>query len=423
MQVIENQHVKEKVYVEQLTNGLTVLIIPKPQIQKKFVMWATNYGSIDSEFIPPNEKNPIKVPDGVAHFLEHKLFEQKNGTNSLDTLTNLGASANAYTTNDHTAYLYGSTDNFYEALDELMDYVQNPYFTDENVDKEKGIIIQEIKMYEDYPEWVLYLNCLKAMYNQNPIKIDITGTERTVKSINKDILYKCYETFYNHGNMIMLFCGDFVPEEVIKEVQKRLIEKQPMGEIERIYPIEEEEIVKPTVEAHMQTSMPMFAIGIKDNSFKTVETMVKRHIAIEIALNMIIGKSSDLYKELYESQIMQEEPDLDYEFSKIYAHVIISGFSKEPKTVLKRVKERIKELQKNGVDKETFERIKKCIYGSYIREYNRIEEISRMFINDYFKGINSFDYLENINSITKEYVEQVINTVFMENKMVLSVVK
>lgn len=156
MKVIENLKVKEKIYVEKLNNGLNVIIIPKKDIKKKYMIWGTNYGSNDNKFVVDNEV--IEVPNGVAHFLEHKLFEQENGINSLDKLTSLGVEANAYTTNDHTAYLFECTDNFYEAMTELMDYVQHPYFTDENVEKEKGIIGQEIMMYDDLPEWKVYLN-------------------------------------------------------------------------------------------------------------------------------------------------------------------------------------------------------------------------------------------------------------------------
>ena len=209
MQIIENSKVKEKLYIEKLDNGLTVMIVPKKNIQKKYAIWATNYGSIDNEFIIPGEDKNTQVPDGIAHFLEHKMFEQENGTNSLDMLTALGVNANAYTTNNHTAYLFECTDNFYEALNELMDYVQNPYFTDDNVEKEKGIIGQEIMMYDDYPEWAVYMNAMKSMYKNNPVKIDITGTIKSISEINKEILYKCYETFYNPSNMVMAFSRGF----------------------------------------------------------------------------------------------------------------------------------------------------------------------------------------------------------------------
>ena len=216
MQVIENLKVKEKLYTEKLENGLTVMIIPKKGIQKKYIIWGTNYGSNDSTFIVPGETEITEVPKGVAHFLEHKMFEQENGKNSLDVLTALGVNANAYTTNNHTAYLYECTDNFYEALDEFMDYVQHPYFTDENVEKEKGIIGQEIMMYDDYPDWKVYLNALECMYHKNPVKLDITGTVETISHIDKEILYKCYNTFYNPSNMAMVISGDFEPEKLLE---------------------------------------------------------------------------------------------------------------------------------------------------------------------------------------------------------------
>lgn len=427
MQIIENSKVKEKVYIEKLDNGLTVMIIPKPGVQKKYMIWGTNYGSNDNEFIVPGEEEKTTVPNGVAHFLEHKMFEQENGTNSLDVLTSLGVDANAYTTNDHTAYLFECTDNFYEAMDELMDYVQHPYFTDQNVEKEKGIIGQEIMMYDDYPEWRVYLNAMEAMYHNNPIKIDIVGTIETISKIDKEILYKCYETFYNPSNMAMVICGDFEPEKLIKEVKKRLIDKKSNGKIERIFKEEPEEIVKEKIEQKLEVSQPLYTIGIKDkidnveNSNKT--DIVKKHIAIEILLNIIMGRSSKLYKELYNEGLIYSGASLDYEFSKTYAHILIAGQSTDPEKLYEKFKLRVKELKENGIDENDFERNKKMIYGGYVKEYNDVTDIARMFLADYFKGINSFDYIEEINSINVEYLNQVLKDVFKENKMVLSIVK
>lgn len=427
MQIIENSKVKEKIYIEKLDNGLTVMIIPKPGVQKKYMIWGTNYGSNDNEFIVPGEQEKTTVPNGVAHFLEHKMFEQENGTNSLDVLTALGTEANAYTTNDHTAYLFECTDNFYEAMDELMDYVQHPYFTDENVEKEKGIIGQEIMMYDDYPEWRVYLNAMEAMYHNNPIKIDIVGTIETISKIDKEILYKCYETFYNPSNMAMVICGDFEPEKLIEEVKKRLIDKKSNGKIERIFKEEPEEIVKEKIEQKLEVSQPLYTIGIKDkidnveNSNKT--DIVKKHIAIEILLNIIMGRSSKLYKELYNEGLIYSGASLDYEFSKTYAHILIAGQSTDPEKLYEKFKLRVKELNENGIDENDFERNKKMIYGGYVKEYNDVTDIARMFLADYFKGINSFDYIEEINSINVEYLNQVLKDVFKENKMVLSIVK
>jgi predicted Zn-dependent peptidase len=423
MQIIENTQVKEKLYIEKLDNGLTVMIIPKKGIRKKYVMWATHYGSIDNKFIVPGEEEHIEVPDGIAHFLEHKMFEQANGTNSLDVLTALGVNANAYTTNNYTTYLFEATDNFYPALDELMDYVQNPYFTDENVEKEKGIIAQEIKMYDDYPDWVVYMNALKNMYKNNPVRIDIAGTVESIYEIDKDVLYKCYNTFYNPSNMVMCFSGDFEPEELIEEIKKRLIEKPKQGEIKRIYPEEPKEIVEKRVEQTMEVSMPLFVIGIKDNAPNKEQDIVKKHIAIEILLNMIIGKSSNLYKELYESELLISEPFLDYEFTDNYAHIAITGSSKNPDKVLEKIEKEIEKLKQNGLNLKQFERIKNMLYGNAVKEFNNVSDISRMFVTDYFKGVNSFDYLENYNQTTIEYVQEILKDVFLKDKTVISIIK
>ena len=427
MQVIENLKVKEKLYMEKLENGLTVMLIPKRGTQKKYMIWGTNYGSNDSTFIVPGEETETTVPNGVAHFLEHKLFEQENGTNSLDVLTALGVNANAYTTNDHTAYLFECTDNFFPAMDELMDYVQHPYFTDENVEKEKGIIVQEIMMYDDYPDWKVYLNAINAMYHNHPIKIDVVGTIETVNQINKEILYKCYQTFYNPSNMVLVICGDFVPEEMLEEVKKRLINTKANGEIKRIYPEEPTEIVKEKVEQNLEVSRPIYTIGIKDSrekcSLENKNEIVKKHIAIEILLNLIIGRSSNLYKKLYQEELTYSQPSLDYEFSKNYAHILIAGQSKDPEKIYELFKQEVRKFKEQGINVEDFERIKKMIYGGYVKEFNDVSDIARMFLADYFKGINSFDYLEEMESINVEYLEQVLKNVFREDKMVISIVK
>ena len=426
MQIIENSKVKEKLYVEKLENGLTVMIMPKKNIQKKYMIWATNFGSIDNKFIAPNDKEETNIPDGVAHFLEHKMFEQQNGTNSLDTLTALGVNANAYTTTDHTCYLFECTDNFYPAMDELMDYVQNPYFTDQNVEKEKGIIGQEIQMYDDYPSWAVYMNAMKCMYKNNPIIIDIAGSIESISKIDKEVLYKCYNTFYHPSNMVMCFAGDFEPETLIEEVKIRLKPTEKHGEIKRIYPEEPEQIVKKENTQNMEVRMPIFVIGIKDvidNKNCTSSSIVKKHIAIEILLNMLIGKSSKLYKELYEAELITGEPYLDYEFSKQYAHVSITGQSNNPKKVLEKFEAEIKKMKENDIDLAHFQRVKNMIYGNYVKEYDDVAEICRMFVGDYMKGINSFEYIEEYEQVTPEYTKQVLEEVFKEDKTVLSIVE
>ena len=421
MQVIDNLKIKEKLYIEKLENGLTVMIIPKKDIQKKYVIFGTNFGSIDNKFVVAGQEEPIEIPDGVAHFLEHKMFEQKSGVNSLDKLSSLGVNANAYTTNDHTAYLFEATDNFYEALDEFMDYVQNPYYTDENVEKEKGIIAQEIKMYDDHPGWQVYMNAMKCMYNNFPIKIDIAGTVESISAINKEILYNCYNTFYHPSNMALVICGDFKPEELLEEVKKRLLNKPQVGEIKRIYPEEKYEICEKEKNVNMEVSNPLFVLGYKDKNLDK-EDIVKKHITIEILLNMIIGKSSKLYKRLYEEGLLLSQPDLEYEFSKQYAHILISGQSKNSKKVIEEIKQQIEQMKEKGLDEEEFNRIKKKIYGDYVTEYNDVGDIARMFLADFFKGINSFDYIENYNLVGIEYAQQILKECFRDENSVISIV-
>lgn len=422
MKIVESSKIKEKAYIEKLENGMTLIIIPRKNTKKKYVIWGTHFGSVDNHFIMPQTGEEVFIPDGVAHFLEHKMFEQANGTNSLDTLMALGIDANAYTTNDHTAYLFECTEHFYEGLDELMDYVQNPYFTDENVEKEKGIIGQEINMYDDDPGWQLYMNTLDCMYKENPIKIDIAGTVESISKITPDVLYKCYNTFYHPSNMAMAICGDFEPEEISKEVKKRLVSKKDQGEIKRIYPEKEDRISKKEKTVQMEVSIPMFMIGYKDIENNKVNR-IQKHIAIEILLNMIIGKSSNLYQELYEKGILLAQPDLDYEFTDQYAHILLSGFTKEPQLVKQKIDETVRKMKEEGIEAEHFERIKKKIYGDYVVEYNSVADTARMFLADNMKQINSFDYIEEFDSVTKEYAEEILKDIFKEENEVLSVVE
>ena len=420
MRIIENKQVKENLYVEKLENGLTVMIIPRKNVKKKYIVWGTNFGSIDNTFILEGQDEAKTVPDGVAHFLEHKMFEQKDKPNSLDTLTALGVNANAYTTNDHTAYLYEATDNFYDALDEFMDYVQNPYYTDENVEKEKGIISQEINMYEDYPEWQLYLNAIKCMYKNFPVRIDIAGSINSISKITKEMLYLCYDNFYIPSNMVMAICGDFKPEEIIEEVKKRVIKTENKVAPKRIYPDEPEEINEESKIVDMNLSNPMFAVAFKD---KIQKDIVKKHIAIQIILSTLLGKSSKLYKELSDSNLLIGSFDTEYEFSKYHAFALITGVSRKPEEVIKRVNEELQNAKENGLNEKDFLRNKKKLYGDYIAEYNSVDETARMFMSDYFKGINSFDYLEKYQEVTKEFADEVLREVFVEDKEVVSIVK
>ena len=306
-----------------------------------------------------------------------------------------------------------------------MDYVQHPYFTDENVEKEKGIIGQEIMMYDDYPEWKVYLNTLEAMYYSNPVKLDITGTIDTIKEINKEILYKCYNTFYQPSNMAMVVCGDFEPEKLLEEIKKRLIKTDKKGEIKRIYPEEPENIVKEKVIQKMDVSRPLFNIGIKVNNFSSISSKekVRKSIMIQLILNLLFGESSNLYKKLYNNGNISYIPVMDFEYSKTYSHILISGQSNNPEELYEELKKEIKNMKNQNIKPEDFERLKKTLYGEYIKEYNDVTDIARMFLVDYFKDVNTFEFVEQVSNINLEEIYQILDDYFDESKMVLSIVQ
>lgn len=420
MQIIENSKIKEKLYIEKLENGLTVMILPK-KTRKKYIVWSTNYGSIDNKFYSNGEDKITRVPDGIAHYLEHKLFEQENGKNSLDVLSSIGVEANAYTTNDHTAYLYECTEHFEEALDEFMNYVQNPYFTDENVEKERGIIEQEIMMYDDYPEWAIYMNALKCMYKDNEINIDVAGTKETIAKIDKEKLYKIYYSFYKPENMLMVLAGNFEPEEDIKKIKKRITLEQNNKETIRVYNDEQLDIVRPYIEKQMDISMPAIIVGYKDNDLDS--NKIRKDIAIEILSSILIGKSSELFEELYEAGKILAEPSMTYEFSKTYSHILIQAQTNFVEEFTNKLDEKIKKLQKAGIEQEDFERAKRKAYGEFVKEYNDVSTIATNLVSDYFKEINSFEYFEEFGTISKEYVEEVLRETFVDDMKVISVIK
>ena len=418
MEKIENSKIKETVYIETLDNGMKIIIIPKHETRKKYIIWGAKIGSIDNHFIEPKTGREVKVPDGVAHYLEHKMFEQENGVDSLYKLMSLGLDANAYTTNDHTAYLFGGTNNFYEGLDELMDYVQHPYFTDENVEKERGIIGQEIGRYDDEPSWKLYINLMDCLYKNNPVKLDIAGTVESISQITKETLYDCYNTFYHPSNMTMCISGDFEPEKIVEEVKKRLLPKEKMPEIKRIYPEKELVINKKYNEQEMEVNNPLFMIGYRD--ILENENNVKKQIAIEIILNSLIGKSSKLYQKLYNEGLLMSALEFYDEFADEYSHVVIAGQSENPEKINEEI---VNTLKNEKVTDEDFERNKKALYGEYVSEYDDVEAIGRIFLQDSMREINSLEFINAFGEITIDYVNKIQNELFKEEMSAVSIIR
>ena len=225
MEKIEFKQLQEELYHEKLENGLEVYILPKKGFNKTFATFTTKYGSIDNHFVPLGSEEYIKVPDGIAHFLEHKLFEKEDG-DVFQQFSKQGASANAFTSFTRTAYLFSSTSNVELNLDTLMDFVQEPYFSEKTVEKEKGIIGQEITMYDDNPDWRLYYGVIQNLYENHPVRIDIAGTVESISHINKDLLYECYGTFYHPSNMLLFVVGPVNVEQTMKQIKDNQNKKQ-----------------------------------------------------------------------------------------------------------------------------------------------------------------------------------------------------
>lgn len=392
----------ERLVHEKLPCGLDVYLMPKKHYNKKFAVYATNYGSIDSEFIVPGEQEPTKVPDGIAHFLEHKLFEEEFG-NIFDKFAELGSSANAYTNYTNTAYLFSCTDKFNENLQLLIDFVQRPYFTDENVEKEKGIIEQELRMYMDDPNWVVFFNLLKALYQNHPVRADIGGSVESIKKIDVDTLYKCYRTFYHPENMVLFAVGDFDVGATLQQIKDNFNKREykPMGEIKRIYPKEPKKVNKVRIVEKMSVTEPLFCMGFKDPVVgKKGEELFKKDITSRILIDILLARSSDLYQEIYEEGLIDDRFGVDYEGHISYGHCIINGPTRDPERLHDRILNGLESYKKRGLKKDDFERTRKKIWGTYIKGFNSPEFIASAFIAYHFKEINILDYPDVLNSIT-----------------------
>lgn len=423
-QEIQSDILKEKLFITTLDNGLKVCILPKEGYTKKFAIFATNYGSIDNKFSLGSSGKIIEVPEGIAHFLEHKLFESPEG-GVFNRFSKLGSNVNAYTNFNSTCYLFSCTDRFYDNLEILIDFVQSPYLTNDNVEKEKGIIEQEIRMYEDNPNWRVFFNSLKCLYNEHPVKIDIAGTVDSIYKITKEDLYNCYNTFYVPNNMIVFIVGDVNKEECIKTIKNNIKNDfvKSDRDIERILPKEGEGIHKKVTKEELSVSMPLFNIAFKDTELSLKgKDLLKKEIEIKILLELIFGKSSDLYNKLYDVGLINETFENEYTYDISYGHSILGGESKNPEKVYDIICKELISIGENGINHDDFERLKKKAIGQHISSYNSLEFIANTFVAYYFKGINIFDYIEELNNLSIERVNQRLLQHFDIEKSILSVV-
>ena len=398
---IKSSRIGDKYFCVEHSSGLKVFVYPKNGYNSTYAIIGTKYGSINTSFKCCGEAETTQVPDGIAHYLEHKLFESEDG-DAFSKYAKTGASANAYTSFDTTCYLFSCTKNFEESFKVLLDLIQSPYFTEANVEKERGIIGQEIKMYDDDPSWRVMFNLLGAMYHKHPVKIDIAGSIESIAQINPENLYKCYNNFYNPSNMVLCVAGNVDPDKVFKIVDE-MIKTNNNKVPECVFPEEPYNVATDRVEQHFDIALPTFQLGFKEEASKS--RLTEEQLAqTDIILQVLASRSSRLYKKLLDENLINDSFGYEYFEGERYAAVIFSGESKDPDTVSKLIKEGIEKFHKNGIDREDFERAKKLVYGRNVAMLNSPENISNAILNLTFANRELFHAIECIANTTIEQV-------------------
>ncbi len=403
----------EKYYYVQHKSGLPIYIFPK-KLSTSYAIFGTRYGSVDCRFKKSTDEDFTEVPDGIAHFLEHKMFENEDGVDTFERFAKTGAQANAYTSFQTTAYLFSATENFYESLEILLDYVTHPYFTKETVDKEQGIIAQEIRMGEDNPGRALTFGMLKSMYSKHNVRIEIAGSVESIAQITPELLYKSYNTFYNLRNMALCLCGDIDVDNVLEIADKMLEAAEPFDIISEAKP-EDACVVRPEHTIRMQVSMPMFAIGVKDIDISADPAVrMKKNAAIAVISDMLFGKSSPFFNELYEKGMVSGGLDIWGEHNRSFSFVSLSGEAKDPDAVYKEFLKLVDNTKKDGLDKVTFERCKRVMYASMVKSFDSTEEIANNLLSYVFEEGDIFEAVDVMASLEYDYVNSLFAQMFRD---------
>jgi predicted Zn-dependent peptidase len=419
MEKITFDQLQEELFYEKMENGLNVYILPKKGFNKTFATFTTKYGSVDNHFVPLGEQEFKQVPDGIAHFLEHKLFEKEDG-DVFQQFSRQGASANAFTTFTRTAYLFSSTADVEKNLETLIDFVQDPYFSDKTVEKEKGIIGQEITMYDDNPDWRLYFGLIGNLYKNHPVKIDIAGTVESISPITKDLLYECYNTFYHPSNMLLFIVGPIDPKAIMDQVRDNQAKKnyKDQPEIQRKFDTEPSEVAekKRVLEMNVQTSKCL--VGIKAPNAKLSGTeMLKNELVMNVLLDLLFGKSSENYDRLYNQGLIDETFSYDYTLEEGFGFAMIGGDTPMPDQLSAALKSMLFEA-KNGkaFTEEQLERAKKKKIGAFLRAINSPEYIANQFTRYAFNEMNLFDVVPTLEKITLGDVAALASEVISEER-------
>ncbi|MCZ6793941.1 MAG: pitrilysin family protein [Planctomycetota bacterium] len=405
IQRIDSPTLRERVYHVTLESGLPVFFCPKPGFRKKYACYSTFYGSVDNEFVDGSGER-ARVPDGIAHFLEHTLFETDRG-NVSDLFARHGAYCNASTSFTTTTYLFAASDRFYDNLELLLGFVETPAFRAEKVEKERGIIEQEIEGYEDSPDWVSYRTLLENIFERHPIRIDIAGTAETIREIDVPALERCYRAFYHPENMCLFVTGDLEKEELFAFIDAHSRPRDSARPVSRRhYPGESRNVAKRESRLEMTVALPKLLLGFKEVDVPAKgREYVHRELASEMALQILFGRGSDLFRELYDSQLALDDFSASYGAGTGIGYAVLGGDTPSPDKLREAIVARLEELRRKGLRDEDFERQKRKFIGGFIRGFNSLEYLASYYTYFRFHEFDLFDTIDLLHEVSKDELE------------------
>ena len=419
VQTFESKWLGERYYRVLHASGLPVYVFPK-EMTAAYALFAVNFGEVDNA---ASAEGARPFPAGIAHFLEHKLFSNEDGSDSFERFSAYGADANAYTSHTKTVYMFTATDRFDESFGELIDFVSHPYFTEASVKKEKGIIAEEIRMCRDNPYDRCYYNMLEGLYHCHPIKTEICGSIRSVSEITAEMLYECYNTHYHPENMAVVVCGNVTVDAVMDIVNKRLPKAGPWQKPQRVTVDEPATVHRDRVIDHGQVGKPIFSIGVKDVCIPTdTAARFQRDAAMAILSEMLFSESGELYHSLLDRGMVSPDFSASFALAKDFGFLQISGEADDPEAVLREVLDHLEQQRQNGLSAEDFERVRRVEYAECIKGYDSTEEIANTLLSFVFEGGEIFAYADLLRNMTFTDVQRLFEEFFVPSRFTLSVV-
>ena len=403
---LSDERLQERLFETKLADGPAVFVLPRPGYRKSYATFATRYGSVDNCFQLPGQPVAARVPDGIAHFLEHQMFAQEDG-DAFDRFAALGASANAYTSYTSTTYLFATTEQFDPAFAHLLAFVQQPHFTDAGTNKERGIIQQEIRMYADNPDWRLRQLLHEGLYQRHPFAIDIAGTVQSVEGITTELLQQCYETFYHPANMVVCVVGDVDADHVVEMVQQSLAAhpRGPWSAPRRWLPDEPAAVRRPSSVERMSVARPMLAVGFKERPGRLRgRAQLERDTWTEIGLDAVFGRSSHRFASWYEAGLVDHSFSAGYYGEETFGLAQLGGETDDPQRLEAEIRQAVEDVRRNGVPRDDCERLRRSRLGEFVREFNSPESLGHALVALYFSGVDVFAYREVLEELTAESV-------------------